>query len=184
MSARGSIHLGTRLLAESKRLIPISWLAFLTPDHIESLLERGSAEVERKNAIRNFEHNAPFLTEIATRRLSFKLSERIINPVRSSRARTLGIEIGELISNQGGEQDVPGIAMVIDAIARKDASLSYARPSCKMINPGTGELVEVQPIKLASTADILYSVCWITERSLKIATHDELEAMVIGHLRS
>ena len=182
MSARGSLALGSKILAESKRLIPISWLAFLTPDNIESLLGQGSAEVERKNAIRNFELNAPFLTEITSGILDFNLSERIINPVRSSRARTIVIGIGDLLSNEASENDVPGIAMVIDAIARKDANLSYVRPASEKVNPATGDMVKIPPVRLASTADIIFSVCWITGRWLKTATQDELEHMVTGNI--
>jgi hypothetical protein len=182
MSARGSLALGSKILAESKRLIPISWLAFLTLDNIESLLGQGFAEVERKTAIRNFELNAPFLTKITSGKLDFNLSERIINPVRSSRARTIGIGIAELLSNDGSENDTPGIAMVIDAIARKDATLSYVRPSREKVNPATGDSVKIPPVKLASTTDIIFSVCWITERWLKTATQDELEHMVTGNI--
>lgn len=184
MSARGSLALGSKLLAESKRLLPISWLAFLSPDNVESLLELGSVDIERKIAIKNFENNAHFLMDITSGSLDFGLSERLIAPVRSSRTRTLGIEIGELISNDVDEADVPGIKMVIDAIARKDASLSYIRPSREMMNPATGDLVMVQPIRFTSTAEVLYSVCWITERWLKIATREELEAMVTGYIWS
>ena len=184
MSARGSIGLGSKLLAESKRLIPISWLAFLTPEHVEPLLDHGTVSIERKTAIENFDNNASFLAEITAGELKFDLSERLISPVRSSRARKLGIEIGELLAADGGERDLPGIKMVLDAIADRNANLTFARPSRKMENPATGEMVKVKPIKLKRTADIMYSVCWITERWLQIADSEELEAMVTGHIWS
>lgn len=184
MSARGSIGLGSKVLAESKRLIPISWLAFLTPDHVEPLLDHGSVSIERKTAIENFDRNAPFLAETTSGELNFDLSERLISPVRSSRARKLSIDIAELIADDGAERDLPGIKMVIDAIAKEDAKLNFSRPSCKMENPATGEMIKVKPIKLKRTADIIYSVCWITERWLEIADSEELEAMVTGHVWS
>ena len=73
-------------------------------------------------------------------------------------------------------------AMVIDAIARKDANLSYVRPACEKVNPATGDMVKIPPVRLASTADIIFSVCWITERWLKTATQDELEHVVTGNI--
>lgn len=184
MSSRGSLALGSKLLAESKQLIPISWLAFLAPDHVEPLLEIGSVVIERKTAIKNFDNNAQFLTDITSGSLDFGLSEPLITRVRSSRSRTLGIGIGELISRDVGDAGIPGIKLIIDAIARKDAGLSYSRPSCELINPATGDLVMVQPVSLTSTAEIMYSVCWITKRMLQIAKRNELETMVTGYIWS
>ncbi len=133
-----------------------------------------------KTAIKNFDDNAQFLTEITSGSLDFGLSEQLIARVRSSRSRTLGIGIEELISRDVGEAGRLGIKMVIDAIARKDAGLSYNRPSREMINPATGDLVMVQPISLTSTAEIMYCVCLITKRMLQIANRGELETMVTG----
>jgi len=182
MSARGSLALGSNLIAESKRLIPVSWLAFLAPEHSESLLTEGSAEVRRKSAIENFDFNAPFLAKITSGTLKFDLSERLIAKVRSSRARKLQIEIGDLLNETASERDLPTIKMVIDAIHRKDPDLKFVRPSRKMASVVDGELINVNPITLNCTADLMYSVCWITERWLQFANKQERESMVTGYV--
>jgi hypothetical protein len=182
MSARGYLALGSKPIAESKRLIPVSWLAFLSPDQTTALLEHGSATIERKSAIENFDRNAPFLAEITSGSLNFDLSEKLIASVRSSKARALCVELSELLTEDGGERDLPGIGTVIDGIANQDASITFTRQARSMVNPATGDMVMVKPIKLESTAAVLDTVCGITERWLQIADKDELESMVTGHI--
>ena len=182
MSARGSLALGSKLHAESKRLIPVSWLALLSPEDAESIIEHGSAIIPRKQAIENFDNNAPFLSEITAGNLDFGVSEDLITPARSSRARTVTINIAELVDDDEAERELPGISTVIDAIARKDANLSFKLPARSIVNPATGDTIKVKPINLKSTADIMYSVCWITDRRLEIADKEELESMVTGHI--
>lgn len=182
MSARGFLCLGSKLLAESRSLIPISWLGFLSNDNIASLLDDGTATLERKVAIATFDNNAPFLAEISAGKLDFGLAEQLIARVRSSRAKTVRIEISELIVEEDKERTLPGIDAVVEAISMKDGSQSFRLPARVVVNPADGEKIKTKAIHLKSNADIMYSVCWITERWLKIADAEERESMVTGHI--
>lgn len=178
MSARGFLSLGTKTLAESKQLIPIAWLGFLTPEHIETLISQQPIELDRKVALANFDLNSPFLSKIASALPFDSASESLIAKVRSSRAKTLTINILELINFDGPG---PKIGDVLTAIAEQDAKRKFSTPSTTAINPATGEEVRIPGIKFNSTIEALLVVCWIQPDDLN-QKRARLVELVIGYI--
>ena len=180
MSARGSLGLGTKLLAETKRLIPVAWFAFISPDNLSQLQETGSVELDRKHALENFSANREFIAEITDGTLDFDVaSTKLLDRITTSRAKTLTIDIAELVNDDGL---TPGIDILVNAIATNDPKQKVSLPPQEVINPGTGDKVKIKGVKLKSTAEIMYSICWITDRWLEIADDEELESMVTGYI--
>ena len=180
MSARGSLALGKKLLAETKRLIPVAWLAFIQPEDLSQLQETGSIELDRKRALDNFAANSKFIAQITDGTLEFDMiSTKLVDRISSSRAKTLTIDIAELINDDGL---APGIDVLINAFAKRDPKQKFILPPQEVVNPATGDKVKIKGTKLKSTADIMYSICWITDRWLETADDEELKSMVTGYI--
>ena len=142
-------------------------------------MDSGCITIDRKKAIANFELNASFLTEITAGDLDFSVADKLVERVRNSRAKTVGIEIAELLNP---EQDGLTIDLVLNAIAERDPQSTFVIPAGEVINPGTGDKVKIKKIELKSTAAMMYQVCWITARWLEIANPRQKEQMVTGHI--
>lgn len=180
MSARGSLGLGTKLLAETKRLIPVAWIGFIQPDDVPQLQKTGSLEIDRKRALDTFASNSEFIAEITDGTLDFgTASRKLIDRITASRASTLTIDIAELIND---DDLAPGIETLVTAIATRDAKQTFALPPQEAVNPATGDTVTIPGKKLKSTAEIMYSICWMTARALKTADDEERESMVTGYI--
>jgi len=104
MSSRRFLLEGTKknndIVAESKRYIPIGWLALLSDSNADQLNSRLPVQLTRKRALKNFEANAPFLKKILRGVLPFpKASADLAERLNQCTKRDVVIDIGQLTEN-------------------------------------------------------------------------------------
>ncbi|WP_442509927.1 hypothetical protein SH528x_001531 [Novipirellula sp. SH528] len=182
MSARGSLvsspNQRPEVISESKRYIPLLWLGMLSLRDIASD-DDGVFEVNRLNAILRTEHSLPFFRELFSDLPVASAAGSLLDRLRKLRCDTIGINIGELIES---EPPNPGLSDALDAIATRNKSYSLSVPARTVENPANGKLINVKPLEITSTKDMLLRVCWLTSRQLEDFEEDELEEIVSGHL--
>ena len=171
-----------KLISESKRFIPLTWLSFLAKSDLEESESEDGIFVDREEALARSASNLPFLFSVFKEFPTFEVdSMELIGRIEKVKCGTIAIDIAELISVETG---FPGIGDVMEAIANRNEKFRFKLPSRKAVNPATGEKVVRKGIEYKSTRDLIYRVCWFELHEPLDTDSQSLKEYFNGHIRS
>jgi hypothetical protein len=194
MSARGSFvtspgSRSSKLMAESKRQIPLFWLAFLSTDDIDRAEDPGQFLIDRKQAIERASNSLPFFLKLFPEvRLFEEAASSFLDLLRSQRAKTFGIEVTELLEELADEEyadgaytaGMPKFRDAVEAIESQHADYSLTVPARTVKNPFTKEDQRLEERRFSSTREMLLYICRIHPEELKSKKKEEVQTTIIG----
>ena len=189
MSARGSFvtspgSRSSKLMAESKRRIPVFWLSFLSTDDVDHAEDPGQFEIDRKQAIERASNSLPFLLKVFQDvRLFEEAARSFLELLRSQRAKTVGIEVTELLEelhDWEGNAGMPKFRDAVEAIESQNAEYSLIVPARTVKNFFTKEDMRLEERRFSSTRDMLLYICWLHPDELKSEKREEVQNTIIG----
>ncbi len=190
MSARGSFvtspgSRSSKLMAESKYRIPLFWLSFLATEDFDRAKHPGQFEIDRKQAIERASNNLPFFLQLFQEVDLFEEAARsFLDLLRSQRAKTVGIEVVELLEElQDGEgiEGMPKLRNAVQAIESQDANYSLTVPARTVKNPFTQEDMRLKEQSFSSTREMLLYICSLRPEDLKSKKREEVHDTIVGH---
>ncbi len=186
MSARGWLVTSpgsrSRVVAESKRYIPLLWLSLLSPGDIEGAEHYGRFLLDRKRAIEHSSDSLPFLASLFPHVTSFEeIANSLLGKLRAKRSKTIGIEIVELVSCDS-DDPFPNLGIAVRAIESRDANFSSTIPARTIVSPFTRERLEVDQRRFETTQDMLLQVCWIPPADLASGSRELIRDRLLGYV--
>lgn len=195
MSARGSFvtspgSRSSKLMAESTRRIPLFWLSFLSTEDVDHAEQPGQFEIDRKQAIERASSNLPFFLKIFQDVGLFEEAARsFLKLLRSQRAKTLGIEVTELLEELADEAyadgaytgGMPKFRDAVEAIERQDADYSLIVPARTIKNAFTKDDLRLEERRFSSTREMLLYICTLHPDDLKSKKKEEVQDTFIGY---
>jgi hypothetical protein len=186
MSARGwlvtSPGARSRVVAESKRYIPLLWLSFLSPADIEDAEHYGQFLLDRKRAIERSSSSLPFLGSLFPHVASFsETANSFLEKLRAKRSKTIGIEVVELVGPDGDDPS-PDLVTAVGAIATRNANYSLTIPARTIVNPFNGEELEINERRIETTQDMLFQVCMIPPADLASESRELVRSTILGYV--
>ncbi len=172
-------------MAESKNRIPLFWLSFLSTDDIDRAKHPGQFEIDRKQAIERASSHLPFFLKLFPEVGLFEEAARsFLDLLRSQRAKTVGIEVVELLEElQDGEgiEGMPKLRDAVEAIGSQDADYSLTVPARTIKNPFTEEDMPLKERRFSSTREMLLYICSLRPEDLKSKKREEVRDTIVGH---
>ena len=191
MSARGSFvtspgSRSSKLMAESKSRIPLYWLSFLSTEDIDHAEHPGQFKIDRKQAIERASNNLPFFLKLFQEVGLFEEAARsFLELLGSQRAKTVGIEVTELLEelqDEEGTEGMPKFRNAVEAIESQDADYSLTVPGRTIKNPFTQEDMRLKERRFSSTREMLLYICSLRPEDLKSKKREEVQDTIIGHI--
>ncbi len=190
MSARGSFvtnpgSRSSKLMAESKNRIPLYWLSFLSTEDIDHAEHPGQFKIDRKQAIERASNNLPFFLKLFQEVGLFEEAARsFLELLGSQRAKTVGIEVTELLEelqDEEGTQGMPKFRNAVEAIESQNADYSLTVPGRTIKNPFTQEDMQLKERRFSSTREMLLYICSLRPEDLKSKKREEVQDTIIGY---
>lgn len=188
MSARGWLVKSpgarrARVVAESKRYIPLAWLSFLSSADIAHARHAGQYELDRKRAVERASDALPFLSSLFPQVPTFEqTTNHLVEKLRASRSSTIGIEVIELLCEDDHGGAVPTIEAAVEAIESRNPSYSLALPERTIPNPFLPNKTRQVGGRNLSLRDLLMEVCWIQDADLTSKDEEWVRSMVIDYV--
>jgi hypothetical protein len=190
MSARGSFitspgSRSSKLMAESKRQIPVFWLSFLSTDDVDDAEDPGQFEIDRKQAIERASNSLPFFLKVFQDvRLFEETARGFLKLLESQRAKTVGIEVIELLEELNdweGTAGMPKFRDAVEAIESQYADYSLIVPARTVKNPFTNEDMRLEERRFSSTREMLLHICSLHPDDLKSKDKEEVKCAIMGY---
>jgi hypothetical protein len=190
MSARGSFvtnpgSRSSKLMAESTSRIPLFWLSFLSTEDIDRAEHPGQFKIDRKRAIERASNNLPFFLKLFPEVGLFEeMAGSFLKLLRSQRAKTVGIEVIELLEElQDGEgiEGMPKLRNAVEAIESQDADYSLTVPARTAKNPFTREDMRLKERRFSTTREMLLYICSLRPEDLKSKKREEVQNAIVGY---
>jgi hypothetical protein len=172
-------------MAESTRRIPLFWLSFLSTEDIDRAEHPGQFKIDRKRAIERASNNLPFFLKLFQEVGLFQeLARTFLELLRSQRAKTVGIEVVELLEelqDWEGNEGMPELRTAVEAIETQDADYSLTVPARTVKNPFTREDMPLKERRFFSTREMLLFICSLRPEDLKSKKREEVQNAIVGY---
>ena len=188
MSARGWLvkspgSRGSKVVSESKRYLPLSWLSFLSSEDLANAEHAGRYRLDRKRAIDHGLDALPFLSALFPQVSMFgEVASHLVAKLRASRSPTIGIEVVELLCEDDHGGALPTIRAAVEAIEGRDPGYSLALPARTVPNPFLPDETLRVGGRTLSIQDLLMAVCWIRDEDLTSEDEEWVRCLVIGYV--
>ncbi len=188
MSARGSLVTSpgsrrSKLVSESKRYIPLFWLAFLSSEDIAKAEHAGRFELDRKRAVEHAQEALPFLSAVFPEVPTFvEIADGLVARLRAGRSPTIGIEVTELLDEDDHDGALPTIGTAVRAIEGRDPGYSLTPPARTIPNPFLPSKPRHVGGQTLSMRDLLMEVCGVVDADLTSRDEETVRCMVIGYV--
>jgi hypothetical protein len=190
MSARGSFvtspgSRSSKLMAEATRVIPVFWLSFLSTEDVDHAEQPGQFPIDRKEAVERASNHLPFFLKLFDEVGSFEeVARGFLELLRSQRAKTVGIEVVELLEelqDMEGIKGMPKLRDAVEAIGSQDADYSLTVPAQTIKNLFTQKDIRFEERRFGSTREMLLYICSLRPEDLKSKKREEVRNAIVGY---
>ncbi len=186
MSARGwlvnSPGERSKVVAESKRYIPLLWLSFLSTADIEDAEHFGRFLLDRKRAIERSSDSLPFLASLFPHVTSFaEIANSLLGKLKAKRSKTIGIVVVELVGHDS-DDPFPDLGTAVGAIESRDANDSLTIPARTIVDPFVREKLETDGRRFGTTQDMRLWVCMIRPADLASESRELARSTILGYV--